>query len=137
MLFSKSLWSSYSFTPLCPFPPTDSLVVTSSAQLSPHLCMSKSQVTRGHAVQSLPSVLAFTTYLELIRRAHAFARHQHLLWCDFPPIIPRTLPPCLRLAQSVQHLFARPRPSSQPALFSPSVQRLCLCLAVRLLTLCN
>ena len=69
MLFSKVLWSSCPFTalyslfpfpfPLSPFP-INRLVVTSSAQLSPHLCMYKSQVTQCHAVQSLPSVFAFT-----------------------------------------------------------------------------
>ena len=59
MLSSKALWNTYPFTASSTLVPIDNLVVTSSAQLSPHLCVYKFQVTKGHAVQSLPSILAF------------------------------------------------------------------------------
>ena len=59
MLSSRTLWNSYPFTASSTIVPMDNLVVTSSAPLSPHLCVYKSQVTQGHPVQSLPSVLAF------------------------------------------------------------------------------
>ncbi|KAM0796041.1 hypothetical protein BDR22DRAFT_564459 [Usnea florida] len=129
VIFTKALWSRYPFTASSTIVSIDNLVVTSTTPtITPSMCLpsleSSEATLSNHCLQFLHS----STYLKLICRADGFTRHQHPLWCDFPPIIPRTLPLFLRLAQSVQCLFARHRLLSQPIVFSPSSQTICLSL---------
>ena len=88
-IFTKALWSRYPFTASSTIVPIDNPVVTSTTPtITPSMRLQSLKSSEATLSNHCLRFLHSSTYLKLICRADGFTRHQHPLWCDFPPIIP-------------------------------------------------